>query len=182
MANILPRELTVLVDNREKYPVLFPKTLVCWELGKRHMINITAKIAKLDAGDYLLEGYETLCIIERKGSASEVITNLFTKDQTRQAKSFAKLKNACDHPTIMLEMTPAQLATKSKHMPDVDGSILLSKLMAVIALNKFHLLWLPWGRGTLERTRLGEVILHQLIGHVLANAVTQPNRSGLVSG
>ena len=46
---------------------------------------------KLDYGDYSVEGLENIVAIERKGSASELMSNLLTKDRGRFIKEIEKL-------------------------------------------------------------------------------------------
>lgn len=53
---------TIIVDTREQIP---------WEFG----LHTTSK-RKLDTGDYSIDGFESLFIIERKMSVSEVANNI----------------------------------------------------------------------------------------------------------
>jgi len=167
---ILPNEIVIVADTRERYPLLFPKTIACWELGKRKIVKVKKKKEKLETGDYLLENYSHLGIVERKGSVSEISSNLFSSDSARQLRAFSRLQKTCKYPILFLEMNPYQLLKGPYHMPGVDSSILLSKLMVVLSRYYFHLLWFPWAKSTTGRLLAGEVILHLLLSYVVAEA------------
>lgn len=46
---------------------------------------------KLDHGDYAIEGYEKVAVVERKGSASELLKNLLTDDKKRFHRELEEL-------------------------------------------------------------------------------------------
>lgn len=83
-------------------------------------------IKKLDVGDYALEGYESLFVIERKGSVSEFCANL---NQERFVGDFDKFKFAkkqseinrlqvIQYPYLLLEFTVEDLL-KYPNIPEI---------------------------------------------------------------
>lgn len=53
----IPRQLTFLIDKREKYPLSFPKFLR-WKLGsKTHLIKVVTEIALLPTADYAVKDH-----------------------------------------------------------------------------------------------------------------------------
>lgn len=80
MANLTvtpPKELTVLVDQREKKPLKLPTVLKwCPPSGKPIWIKIAKESTKLLTADYVLKGYEDVAGVERKGDWMEIYGNL----------------------------------------------------------------------------------------------------------
>ena len=121
----MKKEWTIIQDTREKKPLKFPANLKMlddrYPPVKQRMITVRLHtvVEKLDAGDYLLQGHEDKTIIERKGSLREIATNcLNEKDRVRFIKSLVKLKNACDHPVLMLEGTPLEMERPGPNVPN----------------------------------------------------------------
>lgn len=70
------KELPTLIrDTREKKGKGF-----VWRASSTVKTMVTRK---LDYGDYSVEGYESIVAIERKGSPSELLSNILTKDSAR---------------------------------------------------------------------------------------------------
>ena len=139
---------TIVQDTREKKPLKFPANLkVLNDNFPPHKQRITTVRLhtikdKLEAGDYLLQGYEGNTIIERKGSLREIAKNcLNEKDRIRFIKSLQKLKDACEHPVLMLEGTPLQM---EKPCPNVvcPGAA-VDGLMRLIREYNIELILLP---------------------------------------
>lgn len=66
----------IIVDSREKQPYTFKDNFI---------------VAKLDTGDYSLEGYENVFTVDRKATVSELAGNLTTarfKKELERMKSF----------------------------------------------------------------------------------------------
>ena len=67
----MKREITILVDDREKKPLAFPSTLVMLnpnqvpERKAQVTIKIATEKARLDTADYLIKGADTVGGIER---------------------------------------------------------------------------------------------------------------------
>jgi len=155
--------LTVIVDSREKRPLLFPSHLKCTDIsGVSRLLSVKVKVAPLQSGDYILEGYEKQVIVERKGTQRELYNNFFTGDKKRQGRAFARLAKSCVHPTLLLEMTPTQLLAASPHVPAPDR--LFTCLCGAVSKFNFHLLWWPCNRSVPDRRRLGKCLLYYLKG------------------
>ena len=71
----IPSEITIQVDTREQFPLLFPAII---QIGhpeltyKKIPIAVKTERVKLDCGDYRLKEYPTDCIVERKASQLEI--------------------------------------------------------------------------------------------------------------
>jgi len=73
----------VIIDTREKKPWDFPNSVT----------------AKLDTGDYTIEGYEDVVVIERKGRLSEFANNITDERFERELERLSKYK----YPFVVLE-------------------------------------------------------------------------------
>ena len=120
----MKREWTIIQDTREKKPLKFPANLKVLDDNfppfkqKMVTVRIHTVVEKLDAGDYLLQGHEGQTIIERKGSLREIAKNcLNEKDRVRFIKALVKLKDACEHPILMLEGTPLEMERPCPNVP-----------------------------------------------------------------
>lgn len=144
----MKKEWTIIQDTREKKPLKFPANLKVLDNNfpahKQRMVTIRLHTIanKLEAGDYLLQGYESNTIIERKGSLREIAKNcLNKKDRIRFIKSLKKLRKACDHPILMLEGTPLQMERPCKNVPHPEAAI--DGLMRLIREYNTELILLP---------------------------------------
>ena len=158
----VPDSITVQVDTREQYPVLFPATIqVPHPTRVRAMVVIHVKVQKikLDAGDYRLAEYLDCCVIERKASQLELFKNLTDqKDSIRQAKAFKRL-SACRFPYLLIEASPTEIGTKGRLVDNAEH--LMAKLCYVLANQGFGVLWIPWGKHNVKKRRdLGRVMVH----------------------
>ena len=116
----MKKEWTIIQDTRERKPLKFP--------------------ANLKMLDDRFPAHNT--IIERKGSLREIAKNcLNEKDRVRFIKALVKLKDACEHPILMLEGTPLEMERPCPNVPypacAIDG------LMRLIREYKIELLLLP---------------------------------------
>ena len=109
----IPAEITIQIDSREQYPLLFPAMI---QIGhpeltyKKIPVRIIKEVLKLDCGDYRLKEYPTDCIVERKASQLEIWKNLNeSHDRIRQAKAFRRLVASCEHPVLLVEASPQEL-------------------------------------------------------------------------
>ena len=173
----MKKEWTIIQDTREKKPLKFPANLkVLDDKYPPHKQRITTirihtLVEKLEAGDYLLQGYEGNTIIERKGSLCEIAKNcLNEKDRVRFIKALVKLKNACEHPILMLEGTPLQMEKPCKNVPNpacaVDG------LMRLIREYDIELILLP-GKTYSHRRACANWVARLLIAGAITNGNIQ---------
>jgi ERCC4-type nuclease len=106
--------VVLLVDSREKRPLIFPAH-VKWfdEKRKPHIVRLEVERATLSEGDYALKGHEDLVLVERKGSAQELWSNLLTKDLKRTRAAFRRLVDACKHPVLLMDFRFLDMASKN---------------------------------------------------------------------
>jgi hypothetical protein len=115
----LDYEFTVITDSSEQKPLLFPPRLLIHLpfVLRDNPYRDSTLVVKLHSEkkslrewgcDYLIEGHEDLCRIERKFNVNELATNLLTQDRHRQFVSFAKLAK-CTRPILLLDMLGSEL-------------------------------------------------------------------------
>ena len=154
---IMPRSLTVCVDTREKYPILFPETLKVWpdrQNPRSHLIQLKVQRKCLKTGDYLLSKWPSACIVERKASSSELWKNFMTGDYARAEAAFVRLSEACRHPVLLLDMTPAEALRCSEHCPEPARAI--DHLYRLVCDLGLHLIFAGGCRASGPRRALGE--------------------------
>lgn len=158
--------LTVVVDKREKRPLIFPATMP-WTFGVgHHKITREFKIdvvhENLDSGDYALRGYEHVARIERKGAATELLQNLFTKDRPRFERSLKRLCDSCTVPILLLDMHPRQFMS-DPHVRDPHE--VRNELYRLCAWRGLRLHWLYVGNDVASRKHLGLCMVDLLWSH-----------------
>jgi len=112
----LHKSYTIVIDTREKKPLLFPKNLVMLKPGggqKSTTITLHTVREKLDTADYVLRGYERCCGVERKSGLRECRKNCLTKDRARFRRQLERLSNEFDHPVLLLEASVTQMLRSS---------------------------------------------------------------------
>lgn len=183
----VPLHVTVQVDTREKYPVLFPDSIRIPHPEREYrtlLIKVITEKRKLDIGDYRLKEYPNCCVVERKASQLELFKNVMNcRDSVRQAKAFRKLSTV-QHPVILIEASPSSLMQKSKRIPDPE--LLISKLTMVLSKYGFQTLWIPWKSRIPEaRRKLGTFLAHLMLNYaiqpqfdVLPELVYDPKQDG----
>tara|TARA_R100001594_G_scaffold45687_2_gene78587 strand:- start:14121 stop:14642 length:522 start_codon:yes stop_codon:yes gene_type:complete len=120
----MKREVTVLVDDREKKALSFPSTLVFLDPSKipTHKKQVTIRVnvekARLDTADYLLKGDPSVGGIERKGSISEIAQNCLTTDGRRKFLDCLKrLKDNFKYPILLFEGDVHKVQSAKIHIP-----------------------------------------------------------------
>lgn len=151
-------KITVEIDTREKYPLLFPANLD-WA-GKRH--QVVQERIKLDAGDYRLKEIGNLNLVERKGSPGEIWQNLFTDDSGRQHRALRKLVECSQRRCILLDFSLVDVFN-FRAFGAYESGQMLDRLLALAQSYKIDLIWSS-GRSTINsRRRLGELVLRYLL-------------------
>lgn len=165
MKRKLPSEITVQIDSREKRPMVFPSSIRVEGEGvsrSTKIIKVKTETVMLHAGDYRLKEYPNECVIERKGSQSELITNLFNvKDMQRQARAFNKLAENSNHPILMIECSPQQILTQCTHLKHPD--ILLDRLYRIAKKFGLEILWMPSAYSITARRQIGKFLIHVML-------------------
>jgi len=173
----LPTEITVQIDTREQYPMLFPSTIHIGhpELSFR-AIPVAVKQEKiaLPFGDYRLAEYPDLCVFERKASQLELFKNLMeSHDRIRQAKAFRKLTCGCKAPYLLIEASPAELLAEGPRVKQPE--VLCNRLSIAIAKYGLRAIFLPWkSRDSDTRRKVGTLMLHIMLGHALCDVFDVP--------
>ena len=173
----IPSKITIQVDTREQYPLLFPETMFIGhpELTYKMLpIQVETQVIKLDAGDYRLKEYPAEVIVERKASQLEIYKNLNeSHDRIRQAKAFRKLVAACAHPILLVEASPVELFGNDPHIRNPE--IVAHRLSLAIAKYGFQVIFLPWrSRCGATRRKAGHLLLHIMMGYVLQRTFDVP--------
>lgn len=157
-------EVILIVDTREHNPLLFPKIIRVAGQGR----ILTTRREALACGDYALSAARTGAVIERKGSASELITNMLDPlDNARQLRSFDKLA-ACAYPILLLEQTPSALLTYNTHDPALKGgdpALAFDRLLEAVMSRGIHLLLVGSCNTPDRRIRVGELVARILLCH-----------------
>lgn len=173
----IPAEITIQIDSREQYPLLFPAII---QIGHPELtykmipVAIHQETIKLDCGDYRLKEYPTDCIVERKASQLEIWHNLNeSHDRVRQAKAFRRLAASCEHPVLLVEASPRELFSNDPLIKNPE--IVAHRLSLAIAKYGFHVIFLPWkSRCANTRRKAGQLLLHLMLGYVLQKTFDVP--------
>jgi len=173
----IPADITIQVDTREQFPLLFPAIIQIGHPELTHKmipITVTTERTKLDCGDYRLKEYPTECIVERKASQLEIWKNLNeSHDRIRQAKAFRKLVASCSHPVLLVEASPQELLGNDPRIKNPE--LVAHRLSLAIAKYGFNVIFLPWkSRCANTRRKAGHLLLHLMMGYVLARNFDVP--------
>ncbi len=169
-----PKRLTVLVDSREKFPLLFPASVLWYPTRAArpfYIIHIDQKVVELPAGDYALKGYEHTCIIERKGAMTELMTNLCSKDYARSHAAYQRLVDTTAHPYLMLEETPAGMLPNSYPSTRPVPDRVVDAFLREVCGFKIPLIFAGRARSPGHRRKLGHFMLKIMLGHALQTTV-----------
>tara|TARA_Y100001938_G_scaffold147441_1_gene228642 strand:+ start:154 stop:672 length:519 start_codon:yes stop_codon:yes gene_type:complete len=167
----MKREFILVQDTREKKPLKFPgnirilddKTLPTSK--KTVLVRIRVVKQALETGDYLLQGFESCTMIERKGSLREIAQNCLTKkDRPRFVRCLERMRDACEDPVLLLEGTPLEMARVSKHVPEPAAAV--DALMRLLNEYGIRLFLLPT-QTVSHRRASGEWALRLLINGAL---------------
>lgn len=163
----VPNEVTVLIDSRERRPLLFPSWITFH--GDRtlevHQIQVKTKVVRMPAGDYTLQGYDDVCIIETKRSLRELHNNVCSNEWPRVAKALKRLRDECEFPILLWEMTPSELFRATRYVP--DPYLVFDRWMQVIARFDLRLMYGGAGVGPGPRRKLGEQMVRLMLAHAL---------------
>lgn len=165
---MLPRELLILIDTREKKPLSFPEHIEVQhptDPTGSQVCRVFTESKELPAGDYALCGFEKARLIERKGGAREVILNCKTADLDRWTRSLDKLRAACALPLIFLEGSPNNLLTPANWCKEPHLALDILHRMADARRVPIEIIEC----GTiLQRRYAGEWVLRRLINGAIA--------------
>jgi len=165
--------LTVQVDNREKYPLVFPQTIRLEDPERPRQMNLWQVVTEritLHEGDYRLASHPSACIVERKASVLELNKNLMNPaDLVRSSSAFARLTKACEHPVLLIEASPSEMFTNNQI---VDQDILAHRLMRLVDYYKLQLLWVGRTTSVTNRRHISHLVLCMLYAYAMGSEVT----------
>lgn len=163
---LVPRTITVLVDSREKKPLLFPESIEWHEsrFGPPHRIHVRTVGATLKAGDYAIDGHEPTVLVERKCGLRELGTNFLSDDWARAQRAFERLAASTKTAYLLLDGSPADLWTPRPHL---NPTQIFDALIETVVRLRLRL-WYG-GCARLPRTRrvLGEQVVRVMLAHIL---------------
>jgi ERCC4-type nuclease len=137
---------TILVDDREKTPLIFPAHLtvhnptVPWAPSSR-IIRLHTAPARLETGDYVLASHPNRGCVERKAHLSELAGNLFDERRYRLfTAELERLRDLFSHPLLLLEGSPTRpFKTRScmRITSSIKGSNIFRKIHLIDSDNHF---------------------------------------------
>lgn len=153
-----PKRITVLVDSREQHPLVFPGNFEWWDGTRTQRLRVETERRKLDYADYLIEGHEGICGVERKGSVRELAQNLSNKDISRFRAALQRLVDSVEYPCLLLDMPVAASFRKD---PYVDCPMrTISRIFKLAQESSMDVLWIPTAQSVQGAARTGELVLH----------------------
>lgn len=172
----IPKQITVEIDTREQYPLLFPKYISVEHPEDHHKhlrVRVNTERIKLTIGDYRLKECPSACVVEKKSGQLELFKNLFDlKDQVRQAKAFRRL-SAVEHPYLLIEGSPSDLLrTRLTPVRITRPERILDRLSTVISKYHFNVLWMSKPHTVSTRRALGTAVLHLMFSYGFKNLTT----------
>lgn len=177
MKQLPPKTLTVLIDTREKDKTPFPKTIV-WNdsQGNAHLIRVKEKAARLDAGDFQLEGYEGITAVERKKNSKELWQNLITKDRFRFHKALGRLRESTQYPVLFVQASLRELHSPTESCP--DPALMMDRLITTCINAEIPVYFTPPVKSPTDTTH-GEFILRVMLNAVMNSKRKDPKCASL---
>jgi len=164
----IPKQVTMLIDSREKLPLLFPGVLhyhADYSSNTHGLVHVKTTTRKLKTGDYYLQGHRSACILERKASPEEIHANLVRSGRRKFLLALDRLQAATNHPYLLLDASPAQML---KHSPWVeDPTWALNQLYRECTLRNIPILWVGNAQARSTRMAMGSVLLQIMLTHIL---------------
>lgn len=166
---MIPNEITILIDSREKegHRLLFPSWIDLYTADRSDLsesIHIKTKVSRMVAGDYAIEGYEDVCLIETKRSLRELCSNIGPGNWPRVCKALKRLSK-CQYPYLVLEMTPSELFQVSIHVD--HPRLVFDRWMRIVTKLNLRLMIVGGSKMPGPRRKLGEQLVRLMIAHVL---------------
>jgi ERCC4-type nuclease len=162
-----PKSITVLVDSREQHPLLFPESTTWYpyrHIQDPYLIHVETKVKELVSGDYCLEDHDGSCLIERKGSFSELCSNLWSKDYKRAHGALERFSQASDHPYLLLEESVSNMMQGVRYL-DTPAELIFDAFLCELMDLGIQIIW-TGKRASVAATRsVGTMILHVMLNH-----------------
>jgi hypothetical protein len=175
----VPRSVTVLVDTREKQPLLFPRRIEFFPYGVHRLlrgaepsiIGVRTKRRTLKVADYTVEKWEHLTAAEKKGGIDELITNVSAGDIARFRMAIVAFATSVRHPFLFLTCLPTSVWCASPRNRSASVARVLDIVLATAADLDLQLIW--GGRASPlpgVRRRLGDIILRAMLHKIVAES------------
>ena len=155
--------------------MVFPETMACLDdsVSVTRRKDVTVRIHsvdhKMDTGDYALQGYEDVVLIERKGSLREIAGYCLTKDGRRRfINQVDRLKEQAKKPYLLLEGTPQDLKKPTVYVP--KPHLALDAFQRILLERDVPLLLLP-STTQAARRGMGEWVARLLINGALSHGM-----------
>ena len=167
---------TILQDDREKTPLLFPAHMVMLDPAyppcerRTTTVALTMKRARLITGDYALEGFPAKVLVERKKHLQELAANLLTTTgRSRFVDACDRLRSECTHPILMVEGTVAHLVRTARTRLDFDPWLVIDALQRICLERHIQIIYLPSVTPE-QRRSVGEEVARLLINGAITYA------------
>ena len=155
--------------------MVFPETMACLDdnapISRRKDVTVRLHSVnhKMDTGDYALQGYENVVLIERKGSLREITGYCLTKDGRRRFISqLDRLKAEASQPYVLLEGTAHDLKKPTVYVP--KPHLALDAFQRILMEKEVPLLLLP-STTLAARRGMGEWVARLLINGALTHGM-----------
>lgn len=117
----------------------------------------------MSEGDYGLKGQETDCLIERKGSLSELAGNMLGNDWSRAMDAFKRFSDATANPYLMIECSSADLLRKTRWIH--EPARVTDALLALVEKLGLKLLLVGNCTSAQQKRNVGELMLRLMLAH-----------------
>jgi ERCC4-type nuclease len=168
----LNRDYTIRHDDRENKPLLFPDYLCLLAPGSRKRgvtIGLTVEKRRMKTADYLLVESPRRIIVERKGSLTEVAQNCLTlTGRAKFVDCCKRLRDACDHPYILLEGTIDRLVRTARTYTVDDPWLAVDAFQRLSIEYGVPIIFLP-STSQVQRKAVGQYIAHLLVNGAITN-------------
>ncbi len=168
-------EYTIVYDDREKRPLLFPQHIItladgCQPSKSAHKtVRIKWQKKRIYKGDYYLSGSSDRIVIERKGSLNEIAVNCL---HGRRRRLFVEeldfLRERCRWPVLLLEGSPRSLLQPTPEVP--HPGVPVAALIRLL-LERGIMLQLLSSDTLSARRATGEWTAHLLISGAITNRI-----------
>ncbi len=157
--------MKVIIDSREKHPLIFPDLLVWNPPGKRkRTFKIETEVLRIDEGDYFIAGYDHTVCVERKADIRELTGNFSRRDWSRFRRAFERFCRGTRFPILFIEELPSTWWTNDTSL---EIGQTMDKLFHLLIAYDVQLLW--GGRRVTTvaaRRRLGEIVLRAMLARL----------------
>lgn len=154
------------VDDHEKkaYRLVFPEVIAWWDGERKHSIKVETRYPDhLVTGDYAIEGFERVTLLETKRSMRELFNNYFTNDHRRSNNAISRLAIECEYPYLCLDFTILEAMAPSHYVKDPQK--VLDTMYQDVAGKGIRLVWMSCGSSPNLRSFVGKQMLHLMWSH-----------------